>query len=387
MIEQPAVSPARVTVTIACWNGKAYLKACLESVLAQTWKDIEIILVDDGSSDGSADFVQQNFPSVAVLRNKSNGGFCKTQNRGIREATGAYILPLNQDVILTPPFVDEAVKAIESNPKIGSISGKLLRTAASGPNPIIDSVGHSMSVDRIPGNRGWHEVDTGQYDTPGYIFGSRGAAPLYRRAMVQELMIDGELFDEDFVAYYDDVDVDWRAQLLGWKCYYTPEAIAYHVSGTSRDNLRKTMEIHEIKNRYLMILKNDSPANILRDVLFIGITEIRRFLYVLLGHWPLFKGYLQFLRLAPRALRKRRIVMDRKKVSDPDLRKWFVLTAAHVQRIVESFLILYALIALFWIVPAVKLISIVAGYFLLQWGLTTGFNAIRPRAADFRPQP
>jgi GT2 family glycosyltransferase len=205
-----------VSVIIPNWNGERFIKECLLSVYGQTYSPLEVILIDNGSTDKSLDIVREDFPEVVLLKNQTNLGFSKAVNQGIEKAKGKFILLLNNDVTLQPEFVSVTVKAISSADDVGSVSGKLLIPADGGAD-VIDSTGHLIFRNRLAIDRGDGEKDLGQYDSAEEVFGACAAASLYRRAMLDDVAVNGEYFDLSFFAFLEDVDLNWRAQLRGWK--------------------------------------------------------------------------------------------------------------------------------------------------------------------------
>ena len=176
------------------------------------------------------------------------------------------------------------LEAAELDARAGAICGKLL---SIGPGfeplaePLIDSTGIYVTPAMRHFDRGWHEPDEGRYQQSEYVFGATGAAALYRRAMIDDISVDGEFFDPDFFSYREDADVAWRAQLLGWRCIYTPAAVAYHVRTVSPQNRRSipaAINMHSVKNRFLLRIKNLTPGlwrrywlpMTLRDLVVIG---------------------------------------------------------------------------------------------------------------------
>ncbi len=221
-----------------------YLKRAIPLIFAQTYSEIEITLIDNASKDGSLEFVQKNFPPVRIIRNDRNLGYVGGHNLGIAETDGEYVLLLNPDIFMLPDFIEEKVKAIGYGHDVGMAGGKLLQI---GPDEtdfpekrIIDSTGILMNRMRKNYDRGYGEQDTGQYDREEFIFGPSGAAPLYRRKMLEDIKIENEYFDSIFFMYREEVDLAWRAQLLNWKCRYTPHAVAYHIRGYSPMNRMTT---------------------------------------------------------------------------------------------------------------------------------------------------
>lgn len=208
------------------------------------------------------------------------------------------------------------------------VAPKLLR--ADDPTRL-DSTGLFIDRRRRPYDRGQGQVDRGQYDAQPYAFGACGAAALYRRAMLEDVAVEGEYVDEGFFAYCEDADLAWRAQLRGWQCAYAPQAVATHVRGWG-DTLRKHGHARKnvrglrlaLRNRYLMALRNDAWRYLLADLPRILAAELPRLAYAALTVPPLLLGLADLLRAWPSALRKRQSIRARRTVDDGDLRHWFV---------------------------------------------------------------
>jgi GT2 family glycosyltransferase len=250
-----------VSVNIANWNGGTDIIKCLESVYAQTYPGMkEVVVVDNGSTDGSLSVIEKKFPKVRILKNDFNMGFCKAHNQAIRVSEGEFILSLNFDILLETDFLSKMVSAALTEDRIGMVSGKLYRSMNGAKTLTLDSTGIVMRY-YFPSPRGEGEEDTGQYDgmDQRYIFGPCGAAPLYRRAMLEDIKCGGEYFDEDFVNYVEDVDLAWRAQLRGWKAVYESSAVAYHERGVTRKSNpeeQRNYYSRGFRNRYLAMYKN-----------------------------------------------------------------------------------------------------------------------------------
>jgi GT2 family glycosyltransferase len=254
-----------VSVSIVNWNGKDYLPQCLSSIYRQDYQGkIEIIIVDNRSTDGSLEYLESSQNGIKIIKNDVNKGFSYAHNQAFRNCKGEYVLPLNFDVFLEPNFVSEMVKAMESDPKIGIISGKLYKMMNGTKNKILDSTGIMMEHCFMR-PRGETEEDIGQYDSPEHceVFGACGAAPFYRREMLEDIKYFDEFFDEDFVNYVEDVDLSWRAILRNWKCVYTPKAVAYHERGATRKKDGKMQVdylVYGFRNRYCAMFKNITPG-------------------------------------------------------------------------------------------------------------------------------
>jgi GT2 family glycosyltransferase len=312
-----------VSIIVLNWNGKHLLGDCLDSIKAQTYPHIEIIVIDNGSVDGSIPYLEKNYTDVKLIVNESNLGFSRGMNIGFKEAKGNYLMPLNNDIRLEPNFVEEMVKAAQTS-DVGSVSGKLIK-ADSLNRDIIDSAGHVLFKNRLVRNRG-AGLHVSQLNKEEYVFGACGAAPLYKREMLEDVAIDGEYYDEDFFSFFEDVDLDWRAQIRGWKCKFTPKAIAYHWRGGTAVRRTTIVEKHNYKNRYLLMLKNDTAANYFKNLPWILFTDIIKSSALLFRAPVALTGWFSIIRLFPQMLKKRRHIQGRRKVS-----------AAQIERLLEKF--------------------------------------------------
>ena len=219
----PTKIPVRglVSVVIPNWNGLAHLPTCLAALRAQTYPHLEVLVVDNGSGDGSQDYITREHPKVLLLALDRNLGLTGGSNLGFRSAQGEILISLNNDTEAEPGFVESLVTALLDHPEAGMATAKL---RLFDRRDTLHSAGDGYGVDGIPFNRGVWQRDEGQFDRPGWVFGGCGGAVAYRRAMLDQV----GLFDESFFMYCEDVDLNWRSQLAGWKCWYTPEAVVYH---------------------------------------------------------------------------------------------------------------------------------------------------------------
>ena len=318
----------QVTVVIVTFNSLPYVEACLRSLERQSYPALKIVVIDNASSDGTAQFLRDRLLERAIF-NRQNVGFAAAQNQGIRMTKQGWVLTLNPDVVLDPNFIAKLVEAAELRPHVGTLCGKLLRWQPDSPQPfssIIDSTGIYFRPDLRHLDRGAEELDRGQYDRAEYVFGATGAAALYRREMIDDVSIERQFFDEDFFAYREDADLAWRAQLLGWKCLYVSEARAWHVRRVTperRKQLPQQINWHSVKNRFLMRIKNAGaelgfrffPQTIDRDLSVLG--------YALLAERTLLSAVFYPLKTWRTVLRKRRIIQARRRVSDRELMRWF----------------------------------------------------------------
>ncbi len=318
-----------VSVTIVTYNSGRFIKRCLESVLEQKHPHIEVIVVDNASTDGTVDILEQFEDRCHIIYNDRNVGFAAAQNQAIRLARGDWVLTLNPDVLLLPTFVPALLEAAYIDRRVGTVCGKLLTLTPDfhiPDKPRVDSTGIYFNPMLRHLDRGSQEVDNGHYLNFEYVFGATAAAALYRRKMIEDISIDGEFFDPDFFVYREDADVAWRAQLLGWRCIYTPRARGYHVRKVLPGNRRALppeINMHSVKNRFLMRIKNMTGdlyrrnwlSITARDLMVIGWCLVREH-SSLRAFWYLAKNWRRFCA-------KRRQIMRRRRASDAYLATWF----------------------------------------------------------------
>jgi GT2 family glycosyltransferase len=214
------MSPA-FTIIIPNFNGQPHLEACLGSLRRQSWVDFEILLVDNGSTDGSPDYVRSRFPEVQVVELDRNRGFTGAGNAGWRLALGEHIVLLNNDTEAHSGWLAAIADAFARHPEVGAIASKMLLFDR---RDHFHTAGDFYRLDGLPGNRGVWQKDSGQFDREEYVFSACGGSAAYRRAMIEEI----GFLDDDFFFSCEDVDLSWRAQLAGWRVLYVPSAIVYH---------------------------------------------------------------------------------------------------------------------------------------------------------------
>ncbi len=312
-----------LSVGLVTWNSAAHLPGCLRALSQQTYPNVELIVVDNASADESAAQASALWPTARLIRNPVNRGYCGGHNQAIRAALGAYYLPLNPDVVMGPDYLAALADALEARPGCGSAAGKLLQ--AAGPRARLDSTGLYLDRRRRQYLRGFAEPDEGQYDADGEVFGVDGAAPLYRRAMLEASRVDDEYFDESFFAHKEDVDLAWRARLLGWGCWYTPDAVAVHprqFRPGRRAPMPEAIRVHAVKNRYLLLIKNESRAGWRRDGLQIAAYDAQILAYLLLFERSSLKAVPLLRQTWARARRWRSSVWRRVQLDPARLLEW-----------------------------------------------------------------
>lgn len=239
--------PKKVTVIIPNYNGLKFMEPCFEALGRQNYKDYQVLVIDNGSGDGSVDWLKEKgIPSVFL---EENTGFSGAVNIGIKAADTPYVLLLNNDTEVQPDFVGELVRAIDSSPRIFSVSSKMIQLSH---RDLMDDAGDMFSV------LGWaYQRGVGQsvsrYQKPYRIFSACAGAAIYRRAVFDEIGV----FDPLHFAYLEDIDVGYRAQLYGYKNIYCPTAVVFHVgSGTSGSKYNSFKVKLASRNTVYLIYKN-----------------------------------------------------------------------------------------------------------------------------------
>jgi len=318
-----------VSVTIVTWNSARYLEECFAALSIQDYRDLEIIIVDNASEDGTRALLTQVEAQWRAIYNDKNVGFAAGQNQAIRASHGDWVLCLNPDAVLSPDFVTQLVAAGKAHPDAGALCGKLLRwdpAVANHKTNVIDSTGIYFTPNMRHLDRGAEEIDRGQYDRAQYVFGASGATAFFRRSFIDDVSVEGEFFDEEFFAFREDADLAWRAQLMGWKCLYTPNAVAWHVRRVTperRKDLPLVINWHSAKNRFLMRGKNASGWLCWRLFLPVASRDLMTFGYAIARDRRLWSAVTYWWRARDSVRRKRSIIQARRRVSDRNLLWWF----------------------------------------------------------------
>jgi GT2 family glycosyltransferase len=318
-----------VAVTLVTYNSGRFIKRCLESVLEQKYPNCEVVVVDNASTDGTIDILEQFSGQCRIYYNDQNIGFAAAQNQAIALSQSEWILTLNPDVLLLPNFIQALVEAGNADPKTGTVCGKLLTIRATFDLPdkqLVDSTGIYFTPMLRHLDRGSQEVDNGHYLNFEYVFGATAAAALYRRAMIEDIAIQGEFFDPDFFVYREDADVAWRAQLMGWRCIYTPLARGYHVRNVLPGNRRAlppVINMHSVKNRFLLRIKNMTPHLYRRNWFSITVRDLVVVGACLLHEHTSLKAFVYLARNWKRVWEKRQEIMRRRRAKDEYIASWF----------------------------------------------------------------
>lgn len=336
-----------VTAHVVTFNNRNTIVSCIESLLHQEQLEpevkLDVCVTDNSSSDGTPDLLRAVFGSrISLHCNDANLGFAAAQNEGCARALAQnsdYVFLFNPDAALAPGALRELVNALQEDSSSGSACPKLLRSNESllplDP-PIIDAAGMYFTPALRHFDRGSSEQDNGCFETKGYVFGASGAAILLRRSFIYDVSITPEgslggveLFDSEFFAYREDADLAWRAQWLGWRCLYVPTAIGYHlrrVLPERRHTLPSQINLWSVRNRFLMQLNNISLLANFHCLLPALWRNLLVFAACLLQERSSLPAFWQAVKLAPRALRRRKKLMARRRVSPLDMSKFFSRT-------------------------------------------------------------
>lgn len=302
-------------VVILNWNGLKFLSPCIGSLLNQTYKTYKIIIVDNGSEDGSVAFLKQNYPQADIIELSHNTGFATGNNIGFRYAEKKYnpnyFIAINNDTISDKNLIEEMVKAAQDQ-KVGMVAAKIVLQ----DNPtLLDSAGHGVLRSGLIYSRGRMQNES-LFSENCFVFGPCGGAALYTK----EFFKDVGMFDDDFFAYYEDADLSWRGILAGWLCAYNPKAIIYHkLHGTS--NRKYKFLVLSERNRLLIIIKNYPTNFILRNIFSVVLQELK----LLINDQNYIKSFINIpIRLMavillilqlPKTLKKRRLIQKKSRIS------------------------------------------------------------------------
>jgi len=340
----------KVTIIIPTFNSKMYIAHCLNSIFEQTWRDFQVLAIDNDSQDGTADFVRDNYPTVNLIQNSKNLFFAKANNQGLRLIKSEFVLLCNQDIILEPTWL-EAIMAVAADPKYSryaGFGGRLLKLKA-----INLEIGDLEKTDRLDSCgllvlKSHRVVELGAGEKADKflqrreVFGQSGALALFRREALEEIVLtnkdhpNGDYFDSDFLFYKEDIDLAWRLRLAGWASLLVPEAVAYHLrtlSGSEEDRLSRVIKMrsqkpqlaryYSYRNHFLVLLADEFASNLWRFLPQICWYELKKFFYVLFFEPRNLAAIGEALTLIGRIKRKRKEIFSRAKVGAKEIRKWY----------------------------------------------------------------
>jgi GT2 family glycosyltransferase len=322
--------PGLVSAIVLNWNGGEEVLKCIEHLVRQSYAQLEILLVDNGSTDGSAKIAQERFPRIAVYKNGRNLGYAEGMNIGIGHSAGEYVLLLNQDAFLEPDYLEQGVKLFGDSETIGMIAGTVLNVGSE-KNPSIREVHRGFMMR-------WQMRPTrNRKSAPGQIiFGPTFACALIRRSALEDVRCAcyGDYLDRDYFAYFEDIDLCFRMVMRGWQTAYSPVLVARHSYASATGHKVRTIEKplllqrHIFKNRYITIIKDLPLSILLRVVPLVTITDAFLLVYLLfrsprsLLAWT--AACFDVLRLLPKIQRRRMSIQAGMLISVEQLRQYFV---------------------------------------------------------------
>lgn len=318
-IKEGKMSEPLVSLIIPNLNGKEHLKTCLSSIQKATYKNVEIIVVDNASKDGSVEFIRTNYPKIKLIAKAVNLGFAKGCNEGMRNAKGKYIALLNNDTEVDSKWLEELVQVAESNPRIGVCASKIVMFH---DRKILNSAGGEFDIYGFGHDRGLYETDKGQYSRLEEVFFACGGAMLIRK----EILNNVGFFDSRYFMYGEDLDFCWRARLQGYRVIYVPSAVVYHKYGG-------TMEAADVQRLYLnsrnnlcSILKNYGSKSLVKAVLRFSSLKAGETLFFLIAmrinaSSALLKAFVWNIRKFASTWKKRENVQMSRKVPDLEIER------------------------------------------------------------------
>ncbi|NWJ96734.1 MAG: glycosyltransferase family 2 protein [Chloroflexi bacterium] len=313
---------AQVDIIIPNWNGREWLGSCLESLQRQTFRDLQIILVDNGSTDGSAEFVRVQFPEVKLVELSENRGFTGGINAGIRAGSAEYLCWFNNDAEAAPDFLEQLLNALKTRESegFGMAAARVLFQAT--PDRL-NSAGIFVGPDGLGRDRGFQRPNGSPFDQTAELFGPAGVAALYRRAIFDEV----GLLDEDFFLYSEEIDLNYRAQLAGYRCLYVPTAGVVHRGSATARRVSTMAARLASRNGLLVIIKNLPGPLCLWLLPWIVVGQVYQLvLFARQGKFiPALQGKLEVFKLLRPTLSKRRFIQQRRKVTVTHFRQQMAL--------------------------------------------------------------
>jgi len=327
-----------------------FMTSCLDSVLNQTFRDFQAVVIDNDSSDGTLEFVRREFPMVGVIENNKNLGFARANNHGIRLFKSPYIVLCNPDIVLEPDWLEKMMAAAQAEENAGYsvFGGKLLKlkliNAEIGEmekTSIIDSCGLKVLKNHRVVELGGQE-ESQKFERRQEVFGFSGALIMFKREALDGIVLrdkyhaQGDYFDGSFFFYKEDVDLAWRLRLSGFRSLLIPEAIAHHLRTMSGAQKQSAVELaknrkrqnalakyYSYRNHLLVLLSDEFLSNLAIHAPRILWLEIRKFFYLAFFEIGNLKAWAEVVSMLPEILAKRKSIFDRAKASAKDMRKWY----------------------------------------------------------------
>lgn len=300
-----------LSVIIPNWNGAKFLPVCLDALAKQTYPNLEVIVADNASRDGSQELVRTHYPPVKLIELPENRGFTGACNAGIQAAQGEFVALLNNDTEVDSGWAAAVVDAFQRHPEAGIVASKMLLFDR---RDHIHTAGDYFTVDGRAGNRGVWQKDEGQFDSEEYVFSACGGSSAYRREMLDQI----GLLDDDFFFSLEDMDLAWRAQLTGWRCLYTPRAIVYHHLSATGGGV--TASYYDGRNLIFTLVKN-YPAALWHKYGWLIVKAQWKLAWEALRAWrgaaarARLRGMWAGLWQMPRMWSKRRVIQQQRTIS------------------------------------------------------------------------
>jgi len=330
-LPNPKENQKSITVVVVNWNSRDLLRECLFSLRRQTYRNFHVIVVDNGSIDGSLEMLDSEFGGFAyIIKNSKNHGFCRAVNQAIQASKSDFVALLNNDAEAQPAWLEEMVTAIERADDIGMCASKILRHDQP---RVIDKVGHLIYLDGQNRGRGTGQTDRGQFDQEEETLFPDGCAALYRRGVFESV----GLFDEDFFAYGDDAELGLRARIGGWRAVYTPRAVVYHRHSQTLGAYSPEKIFYVERNRVWLAVKLFPMSILLLNPYYAAMRFVAGMLasaarrgpggnfvreYSMLRLlWTVLRANMAALIRVPQMLKKRAQISRRRKISSAELRR------------------------------------------------------------------
>ncbi len=294
------------SVIVLNWNGMQFLKDCFSTIFEQDYPSFEVIMVDNGSGDGSQEYVRKNFPKVILIENPTNYGFAKANNQGIDISKGRYVICLNNDIKLEKNFLSEIVRTAEADKRVGMVAPKMVFFDTDQ----IDTIGIRLFSSGLS----W---DTKEESLAGQVIAPCGGAVLYKREMLEDIRLEGDYFDSDFFIYCEDLDLGLRAVSRGWKYAYSRDAVVHHLhSATMKGKKDMTIRLTH-RNNVWVLVKNLPLATLIKKSPWILLAQLVAIAsYIPKGKgWLVMKAKFEALSSLKRFIRKRKIIQKKRSIS------------------------------------------------------------------------
>lgn len=320
----------KVSIVVVNWNGKKFLKNCLDSLQKITYNATEIIVVDNNSTDGSGAFVKKYYPKVKIIENKKNYGYAGGANIGYKHASGSHVLFLNNDTVVTPGFIESLLADFRKDPTIGCVQSQM---RLLNDKSILEVVGDFISFTGFLYHYGYRKkANLEKYNRQKIIFSPKGASMIFPRSLLQKI----GLFDEDFFIFFEETDLCFRVWLAGYKVLYEPRSVIYHVSGgdtilSNKYNYEKRIYLI-FKNMNCSYIKNFGTRNLLTIFPVSAITQTFMLIYFFVTFRfylvrAIFKAYWWNILNFNKTLAKRRFIQSKiRKVSDKDINTYIKMS-------------------------------------------------------------